>query len=161
MLIEKIIQWVEDGFANTTCFLVDVKVVGQNNAKIQVLVDCESGISIETCAKLSRHLEHKLEINKLVPDQYYLEVSSPGVGMPFKVKRQYLKSINRSLELELQNGTQVEGKLIAVSETDISIEKSNSSNSKGKVKKKGPSEDVIIVNIPFEDIKTASEKIVF
>lgn len=161
MLVEKIIQWVEEEFINTTCFLVDVKVAGHNNAKIQVLVDCELGISIETCAKLSRHLEHKLEINKLVPDQYYLEVSSPGVGIPFKVKRQYLKSINRSLELELQNGTLVEGKLISVSESEISIEKSNSINYKGKAKKKDPSEDVIIVNIPFEEIKTASEKIVF
>ncbi|QQS29118.1 MAG: hypothetical protein IPM47_20155 [Sphingobacteriales bacterium] len=162
MLIEKINQWVEKEFEQSNCFLVDVKVAGQNS-KIQVLVDCDTGVSIEMCAKLSRILEHKLELEKLVPEHYILEVSSPGIGTPFKVRRQYLKSLNRCLELTLQNGKLIEGVLVQTTETGIRLKKSTEKKVKGRLIKTEANNDEgeKIIEIAFEEIKTATEKIIF
>lgn len=156
---EKISEWVNLKFENTPCFLIEVKSSGQN-ARIQVLVDCDSGISIDACAQLSRYLEHQLEQHDLVPDNYILEVSSPGIGYPFKFQRQYAKSINRHIEVTLHNGASVEGILQNVTDTDITMVKKSGKTNKPKPGQKSKDEE-ISVTLPFSEIKTAKEKIVF
>jgi len=159
LVAEKISEWVNQKFENTHCYLIEVKISGQNT-KIQVLVDCDNGISIDTCAQLSRYLEHQLEQNSMVPDNYILEVSSPGIGYPFKFQRQYSKSINRNIEVTLHNGTIVEGVLQKVSNTDITIAKKTGKTNKLKPGQKSKEEETPIT-LPFSEIKTAKEKIVF
>lgn len=160
MIDEKISELVSQKFAGTNCFLVEVKTFGQN-AKIQILVDCDSGIIIEECVKLSRYLEQQIELQQLIVEPYILEVSSPGIGTPFKLKRQYTKSINRNVEVVLLDGTTVEGVLRAATETEVTLEKGIVHLGKPKPGKRKNSGEPEILIIPFTQIKTAKEKIVF
>ena len=50
-----------------------------------------------------------------------LEVSTPGLDQPLKLQRQYKKNIGRKMRIKISNKF-VEGKLVAVSDSGITIE---------------------------------------
>jgi ribosome maturation factor RimP len=118
-LASRIDELLADKLAGTDVFPVEVKVLP--GARIEVYLDSDSGLTIKQCAAVSRFLELHLETEKLVPDSYKLEVSSPGVGQPLKLHRQYLKNIGRMVEVTVDDGNVHTGKLEAVSEADITI----------------------------------------
>lgn len=86
-------------------FLVEV-VIG-SNYKIQVFVDGIPSITIEQCTKLSRFIEKYLDEANNVPENYTLEVSSPGMSNPLKVHQQYEKRIGSTLKLTLEDGSEL------------------------------------------------------
>ncbi|HEY0677919.1 MAG TPA: ribosome assembly cofactor RimP [Chitinophagaceae bacterium] len=131
-------------------FLVDLKVRPGNN--IKVMLDADSGVTIEKCVQYNRKLYKQIE-EELFPDgDFSLEVSSAGIDEPLKLDRQYRKNIGRLVEVVLNDGARVEGKLTGVSETGLVIEES-----RGKNKKK----ETIIHNLVFPDIKTTKVQVVF
>ena len=52
-------------------------LLGQN--ALCVYVDSESGVTIEGCSKIMRHLSDVLDVEQVLPDNCSLEVSSPGI----------------------------------------------------------------------------------
>ena len=61
--------------------------------------------------------------NELFADgTFSLEVSSPGVDEPLKLKRQYIKNIGRYLEIDTTEGNHLEGKLLMADESAIELE---------------------------------------
>jgi ribosome maturation factor RimP len=132
-------------------FLVEVRIKPTNNLK--VFIDGDQGISIEKCVRYNRALYKKLEEAALFPNgDFSLEVSSPGLDEPLKMLRQYRKNIGRQVELVLQDGSKVEGRLMEVSEDGIVVEEI-----KGKNKKK----EVINHAFLFDNIKTTRIQVVF
>ena len=101
-------------------FLVEIKMLPNN--KLIIHVDGDEGISIQDCAAISRHVGFHLEEENVIEQAYNLEVSSPGVGEPLKLKRQYFKNVGRDLSVKLSDSTKKEGKLLSVSEDAITIE---------------------------------------
>ena len=121
--ISQIEHWVEDLLAPEQ-FLVEILVKGNiNSQKVLVLIDSDSGLTIDGCAKISRSLGAQLELEELFDGKYTLEVSSPGLDHPLKNFRQYGKNLGRSLKVELNDGNIEEGKLSKVSEEAITINK--------------------------------------
>lgn len=116
----RIEQLLEDNFQGTDCFLVDIKA-GANN-HIQVFIDADSGLKIGRCAKISRMLERHIEEEELLPEKYNLEVSSPGIGQPLVLKRQYVKNIGRKVEVKLKDNTARKGKLTDVDGDMLKLE---------------------------------------
>lgn len=101
-------------------FLVDMKVKPTNNIKI--FLDADSGLGIEKCIKINRRLYKVMEDMEVYPDgNFSLEVSSPGLGEPLKLHRQYVKNIGRDVEVVLNDDTVLEGKMDAVTEEAINI----------------------------------------
>ncbi|WP_262249507.1 ribosome assembly cofactor RimP [Parapedobacter soli] len=100
-------------------FVVDVKM--HSNGKLEVLVDGDQGISIQDCAAISRHVGFHLEEEDTIQHAYRLEVSSPGIDRPLNTVRQYRKNIGRTVEVSLQDGGTVSGKLVEVAEESIII----------------------------------------
>jgi len=88
--IEKLVNEV----VSEPFFIVDITVSPGNN--IEVLVDGDQGISIQKCVEISRHIEGNLDRET---DDFALNVSSPGLGRPLKVYRQYLKNIGQQVEV--------------------------------------------------------------
>ena len=86
------------------------------------------------------HLEEENTIEKA----YNLEVSSPGVGEPLRLKRQYDKNVGREVGIKLSNGELKEGKLLSVTDQGILIE--------AKVKDKGKKVQLVETSINFSDI---------
>ena len=124
-------------------FLVEIKIKPINNIKIYL--DADAGLGIEKCIKINRALYKIMEEMAIYPDgDFSLEVSSPGVDEPLKLHRQYLKNMGREVEVLLNNDEKKTGKLINVTETDISIEFTEGKNKKAVVHQ---------LTIPFTDIK--------
>jgi ribosome maturation factor RimP len=147
--IEGLIQEILSG--EPGYFLVEVKIKPTNNVK--VYLDGDQGISIEKCIQFNRALYKRLEAVALFPGgDFSLEVSSPGLDEPLKLHRQYRKNIGRQVELILQDGIRVEGRLLDVTEDGIIVEET-----KGKNKKK----EIVNHTFLFENIKTTKIQVVF
>ncbi|WP_443945679.1 ribosome assembly cofactor RimP [Pedobacter sp. AW1-32] len=121
-------------------FLVDVKMLPNN--KLIIHVDGDEGISIQDCVAISRHVGFHLEEENTIEQAYNLEVSSPGVGEPLKMDRQYQKNIGRTVGLKMKDGSKKEGKLLATAADQITIEESV----KEKGKKATTVENVVLLN---------------
>jgi ribosome maturation factor RimP len=132
-------------------FLVEVKIKPTNN--IKVFIDGNHGVSIERLVQYNRRLYKQLEEEVMYPGgDFSLEVSSPGLGEPLKLHRQYLKNIGRFVEVINAEGTKIEGKLLGADESAITVEEQ-----KGKGKKM----ELVQHTIPFDTIKTTKIQIKF
>ena len=132
-------------------YLVDLRVKPTNNIKI--FIDGDNGITIEKCIAVNRALYKKIEELGLFPEgDFSLEVSSPGVGEPLKMFRQYRKNIGRKVEVILKDDQKIEGKLAEVRENEIAVE---------ETKGKGKKQEVIIHEILFDNIKATKIQVVF
>jgi len=136
---EGIATLVEQHIRGTEIFLVEVSVKAGN--AIRVHVDRPEGISVDECAQISRYLNEQLDRDV---EDYSLEVSSPGVGTPFRVTQQFVKNMGRMIEILLTGGTRISGMLQVVSEEGIML------RIHGRDKE-----------IKFEEIKTAKAIITF
>ena len=123
-------------------FLVDVKMLPNN--RLIIHVDGDEGISIQDCVAISRHVGFHLEEESVIPTAYNLEVSSPGVGEPLKLDRQYIKNIGRSVSITFAGADKKEGKLVAVGDTSITIEE--------EVKEKGKKVHLVTTEVALKDI---------
>ena len=121
---EKIEELVNSHLKDDSIYLVDVEVAGGRAArKITVLIDSDQGVSIDACAKLSRSLSEDLEQLDLLEGNYSLDVSSPGLDQPLKLKRQYKKNIGRDVKVVMTSGAELKGKLVSVSDEGIKLER--------------------------------------
>ncbi len=156
-LQEKIAEYVqsllEEGF-----FLVDVLYQDKGGrARLSVLLDGDKGINIDRCASVSRRLAAWLEEQDLIKTAYTLEVSSPGVGQPLKLVRQYKANIGRTLKVDTTTGATHKGKLEQVTDDAILLAPLPTKKNK-KAKAAEPEQPVLI---PFVEIAKAVVEISF
>lgn len=110
-------QWVEDHLAEEGGFLVDVTV--SDGADIRVLVDAAEGMPISRCVAISRLIEGRLD--REVQD-FALQVSTPGLDQPLKLRPQYDKNVGREVKIQCHDGHSVEGTLTAVTDEGVVVE---------------------------------------
>ncbi|MGM0376058.1 MAG: ribosome assembly cofactor RimP [Bacteroidota bacterium] len=134
----------EDGF-----FPVSVEVKPGN--RIEVLIDSKDGAPIEYCMKISRLIEQSLDRDA---EDFELEVSSPGIGQPFKVKEQYLKSIGRPVEVLLPDGQIQKGVLEEVDDEGFVVKEEKKVKLEGKKKKEL---QVFNHRFRFDEVKKVKE----
>ena len=151
---KKVKNLLNDALAeNADLFLIELKFLADN--KIYVEVDGDKGVSLKECIRISREIEHNLDREE---EDFSLEVTSPDVANPLKVKRQYIKNINRILNVKLRDNTAVQGELISVTDNEIELEwKAREPKPIGK----GKITVVKNATIQFKDILEAKVKIIF
>lgn len=74
---------------------------------LRVYVDMASGegyIGTEDCEKVSRFLSEKLDEEDPIEQNYYLEVSSPGMDRPLLTKAHYERYVGSEVEIRLYKG---------------------------------------------------------
>lgn len=158
-LKEKIIELVNKNLGSPEFFTVDVNVSGsQNIRKISILLDGDNGISIDECARISRIVGKELEEFDVIDSQYLLEVGSPGLDKPLKLKRQYLRNLGKRVAVVLEDETTKTGVLENVGENQITlleeVKESNENKNSKKVK-------TISSEIPFSSIKKTNVLVSF
>ena len=133
------------------CFLVEIRIKPINN--VRIALDADGGLPIAKCIEYNRALNKILVEKAIFQDgDYSLEVSSPGLDEPLKMKRQYIKNVGRMVEVELADGSKTEGRLTLAGDTEIKVEET-----RGKNKKR----EVIEHTILFDNIKSTKIQIVF
>ena len=82
---------------------------------LRVFIDSKKGISLEDCEKVSNAINDILDREDLVKEQYFLEVSSPGIERVLKKDKHFEKNIGKEVLAKLfkpQNGIkQISGTL--------------------------------------------------
>ena len=155
MSVEAQIQAVEEKVktligSEPDLFLVEIRIKPTNN--IKVFIDGDKGVSIDKLVQFNRKLYKEVEERMFPNGDFSLELSSPGLDEPLKLYRQYLKNIDRSVEVLKKDGVRIEGKLVGVTENEIRVEEQ-----KGKGKKS----ELVPHTISFDDIKTTKIQIKF
>jgi ribosome maturation factor RimP len=122
-------------------FLVAVKVSSSN--RITVLADKNEGITIDECAAIHRYIESRLDREK---EDFELQVSSPGLDLPFGVLEQYRKNEGKKVEVVDNEGVKLDGILKNVTDGGFELET--------EVKVKGKTKEVKDISFNFEQIKS-------
>ena len=138
---EKIQGLVEEYIKGTDLFLVAVKVSSSN--RITVLADKNEGITIDECAAIHRHIENNLDRDK---EDFELQVSSPGLDLPFGVIEQYYKNEGKKVEVIDNEGSKYTGKLKNVTPGGFELET--------EVKVKGKAKELKDISFNFEQVKS-------
>ncbi|GAB7256167.1 ribosome assembly cofactor RimP [Polaribacter sp. OB-PA-B3] len=150
---EKIKDLVEEALAsNSSLYLIDLSISANN--KIQVVVDGDKGVPLSECIRISKNIDGNLDREE---EDFSLEVTTPDIAHPLKVKRQYLKNINRILKVKTAE-EEFEGTLIDATEDNIVLQwkaREPKPIGKGKVTVQKT------VTLEYKEIKEAKVKIVF
>jgi ribosome maturation factor RimP len=147
-------ELVEKHLPDDTHFLVEVNMEEKaGKTRLLILIDADQGVTIASCAKVSRAVSEELEAKELMDQAYLLEVSSPGLDYPLSSTRQYQKNVGRNLKVYLNSGTEVSGRLLDVQDTAIKL------LVKKKEKGKKAFEEEML--IPIEEIKKSNVQVSF
>ena len=114
---QKVRELVEEAMLESSLFAVEITVGGGN--AINIVIDGDDGVGIDDCKKVSRAVEGSFD--REVED-FSLEVRSAGVGQPFVLPRQYMKYLNRPVEVVMNDGKLVEGIMLNYNETELEVE---------------------------------------
>lgn len=144
---------------NPDVFIVDISLHRGSHNVLSILIDTDQGIRIDECARISRYLNREyFEVEDPFDFGFNLEVSSPGVGKPLKVRRQYHKNIGRKLKVKMLDNEVVKGRLEAVEEDHFVIRPPKSKKKKRKEEAEAQAETL---EIKFDEIKEATVEISF
>lgn len=165
---KQIIELLHPYLTNEQLYVVDIQVAGRRGGRIKVtvLLDSDTGITIDECADISRKLGTQMEESNFFGEApFTLEVSSPGVDYPLTFPRQYVRNIGRDLVVTLSDGNTRKGKLESVSDDYIILNVEAEKKAKSKKKREA---DLITealpvgpTSIPFSQIKKAQVEVSF
>ncbi len=150
-LAEQLKVYIDEAIADTNLFIVEIKGITVKRAMI--LLDGDEGVKIEDCARVSRHINQRMEEDGLSEALISLEVSSPGVDFPLKFERQYPQHVGRTLAIKLLDGKELEGKLISIDAAVIAVEE--------KIKEKGKKVSLNNISLALSEIAEAKIKVTF
>ncbi|MDI3407218.1 ribosome maturation factor RimP [Streptomyces cavernicola] len=93
---------------------------------LRVVVDSDSGVSLDTCAELSRELSEKLDDADAMGDgEYVLEVTSPGADRPLAQHRHYVRAVDRLVKFQLTaeaGGGELIARILKVDDEGLDLE---------------------------------------
>jgi len=138
---QKIQALIEEYIKGTGLFLVAVKVISSN--RITVLADKNGGITIDECASIHRLIANNLDRDE---EDFELQVSSPGLDMPFVVIEQYYKNEGRKVEVIDNEESRHLGILKNVTKGGFELET--------ELKVKGKTKELKDISFNFEQIKS-------
>ena len=68
---------------------------------LRIFIDKKDGIVIEDCEKVSNEINDILDEKDLIPESYFLEVSSPGLERQIRKEKQFLSNIGKKIAIKL------------------------------------------------------------
>ena len=125
---EKVDQLVKDPIEKLGYSLYDVEYVKEGpEYYLRIYIDKESGIDLNDCEKVSNEINEILDKADYIKEQYYLEVSSPGIERKLRKDKHLEQNISKNVEIKLfkkdNNGKkEYTGKLKAFNQEEIIIE---------------------------------------
>jgi ribosome maturation factor RimP len=133
--------------------LVEVEYVKEGKSWfLRVYIDKETGVDIDDCGNVSEKLSEKLDEVDPIPQNYFLEVSSPGAERPLKKEKDFLNAIGKNVYIKtyepILDEKEFEGILTSFDGEEVTIE--------GRIKTRKKT-----IVIPFEKVAKARLAITF
>ena len=101
---------------NESLYLIELSI--SVNDKIKVVVDGDNGVPLSECIRISRNIDANLDRES---EDFSLEVTTPDIAHPLKVKRQYIKNLSRILKVKTAS-EEFEGTLSVADEEKIVLQ---------------------------------------
>lgn len=113
---QQVIELLDGEFSRAGYEIEDVRVeAARRPARIAVIVDGDTPLDLDAVAELSRVASDLLDTLPEMTAAYELEVGSPGVDRPLTTEKHFRRAVGRKVELDLQDGTQVTGRIAGTS----------------------------------------------
>ena len=71
------------------------------NYILRIVIDNEEGISLEDCEKVNNEITDLLDEADYIKEQYFLEVSSPGIERTLRKDKHFAQNIGNETEVKL------------------------------------------------------------
>lgn len=99
---EKVEFLLEKEVNNLGYNLYDVEYVKEGKDYfLRIYIDNENGISLEDCEKVSNSVTEILDKADYIKEQYFLEVSSPGIERILRKDKHFEENLNKEIEIKL------------------------------------------------------------
>ena len=103
-LADRIAALIEPSLTAMGYDLVRVQIDGKRQLRLQIMAERSdgSGMGVEDCAAISRHVSALLEVEDPIEGSYTLEVSSPGIDRPLMKAADYSRFAGHVAKVELK-----------------------------------------------------------
>ncbi|MBU5677457.1 ribosome maturation factor RimP [Alkaliphilus sp. MSJ-5] len=110
--------------------LVDLEYKKEgSNWYLRIYIDKPGGITLDDCQKVSEQLSDELDREDPIKENYFLEVSSPGLDRPLKKEADFIRFKGEIVEVKLYeplNGNKIiEGELVGLENNIIKVNVAN------------------------------------
>ena len=99
---EKVESLIENKIQELGYVLYDVEYVKEGkDYYLRIYIDSENGISLDDCELVSNNITELLDKEDYIKEQYFLEVSSPGVERVLKKDKHLQNNIGVKVQIKL------------------------------------------------------------
>ena len=124
---EKVTNLVEPIIEKIGYELYDVEYAKEGKNYLRIFIDSEKGIDLNDCEKVNDAITDILDTENYIKDQYFLEISSPGIERVLRKDKHLEKNIGTDINVKLfkkdENGKkEYLGKLKEYNQNEIVIE---------------------------------------
>jgi ribosome maturation factor RimP len=92
---------------------------------LRIYIDKSEGIAIEDCERVSRQVSALLDVHDLIPGEYRLEISSPGIPRPLFYLEQYSKYMGQMVQIKfnrpIEGKRKIQGLIAGVQDESITL----------------------------------------
>jgi len=81
---------------------------------LKIFIDQETGIQIEDCEKVTEVINDILDQKDLISENYFLEVSSPGIERLLRKEKHFLKNIGKEVMVKLYRPIHQKKELVGI-----------------------------------------------
>lgn len=111
--------------------LVDVEYIKEGpNMYLRLYIDKDGGVNLDDCQNVSQRISEVLDEKDPISENYFLEVSSPGIDRPLKNDKDLKRSIGKDIEINLYKAIEekkrLTGRLLNYDDQNIYIEDEDS-----------------------------------
>lgn len=113
--IVEIQQMLKPAINGLGCELWGIEYLSQGRHSIlRIYIDSESGITVDQCEAVSRQVSAILDVEDPIPNEYTLEVSSPGLDRPLFNLQQFQQYEGEMVSVRLRSAVNNRRKFKAV-----------------------------------------------
>jgi len=101
-LHERLVGLIEPLLAQLGYELVDLEYVpARGRGALRIFIDRSEGIGLDDCARVSREVSARLDVEDPIPTAYTLEVSSPGDDRVLRTRAHFDRFVGSRVFVEL------------------------------------------------------------
>jgi ribosome maturation factor RimP len=131
-VVDVVRDLVKGHLASNGLELVDVEFVKEGPDRyLRVIIDKDGGIGLDDCGLVSKYLNKRLDEVDPIEENYFLEVTSPGVERELKKDEDYLKYAGKKVQVNLYQPIEgekvIQGTLVGLKDNKIIVTRDDSS----------------------------------
>lgn len=89
-----------------------------------VLDKLEGFVSVDDCAQVSRRLQNRIELEQVIPPDFTMEVSSPGLNRPLRGESDFRRFMGQLAKIKARSpegGYSISGRIIGVENGTVKL----------------------------------------